>query len=92
MKKQILISLALVIAGVMIGAIIGGIAVKNRYSDNVQIALQSAAMQKIMGQALTDKGCRVLSIKNDENTTVKVECADGKIYQEQVIKFPFDNE
>lgn len=64
---------------------------KTQKAEYAQTVLEDAAFKKVMGQALAEKGCRVLSVKNGDKTIVKVECSDGKVYREQVIKFPFDN-
>lgn len=65
---------------------------KTQKAEYAQTALEDAAFKKVMGQALAEKGCRVISVKNGDKTIVEVECSDGKVYREQVIKFPFDNE
>lgn len=85
--RQYFVTGLLIVLGVIIGAVI----VLKRDANNVQTTLMLATINKVMGEALTDKNCQVYTIKDGEDTAIKVECMDGKVYQDRVAKFPFDN-
>lgn len=76
---------------IMFGAIIGAVIVLKRDANNAQTTLMLATINKVMGEALADKNCQVYTIKDGEDTAIRVECTNGKVYQGQVAKFPFDN-